>query len=147
VNVFIRCINFTLTYNENDLGNSIKFGAYKIWCSQWRIGHCLVCTGHCPVPSLEHLMNWPLLGFLRAIPLKFIGLSGAPLDCPVSQQSNGQLLQRSTTEQSDRQKSENSLRCRIALNCPMPQEDRRLQRSTTSNHNGQLTWHSPDSEQ
>jgi hypothetical protein len=66
------------------LGNSTKFGAYKIWCSQWR-------TKHCPVPRLQPSANWPLSGFLSARPLKFIGLSGAPPDCPVSQQSNGQL--------------------------------------------------------
>ena len=39
----------------------------------------------------EHLANWPLSGFLGAHPLKFIGLSGAPPDCPVRQQRNDQL--------------------------------------------------------
>jgi hypothetical protein len=29
--------------------------------------------------------------------------------------------------------------------CPVPQEDRRLQRSTAPNPNGRLTWHAPDS--
>jgi hypothetical protein len=52
---------------------------------------CPVCTGHCPLPRLEHLVNWPLSGFLRAIPLKFTGLSGEPPDYPVSQRSNVQL--------------------------------------------------------
>jgi hypothetical protein len=65
----------------------------------------------------------------------------------VRQRSNGQLRQRSTVEQSDRQKSEDSLRCQIAPDCPMPQEDRRLPRLTAPNPNGRLTWHSPDSEQ
>jgi hypothetical protein len=43
------------------------------------------------VPRLKHLANWPLSGFLRARPLKLIKLSGAPLDYPVRQRSNGQL--------------------------------------------------------
>ena len=30
--------------------------------------------------------------------------------------------------------------------CPVPQEDRILQQSTSPNPNGQLTWHAPDSE-
>jgi hypothetical protein len=67
-------------------GKFTKFGAYKKWCSQWR-------TGHCPVPRPRHLANWPLSGFLRATPLKFIGLSGEAPDYPVSQWSNGQLRQ------------------------------------------------------
>ena len=54
------------------------------WCSLRR-------TGHYPVPRLEHLANWPLSGFLSANPLKFIGLSGVPPDCPVRQRSNSQL--------------------------------------------------------
>jgi hypothetical protein len=74
-------------HTKKTWGNSTKFGAYKNWCSQWS-------TGHCPVP---YLANWPLSGILRAIPLKFTGLS---------QRSNDQLLQRSTAEQSDSQKSE-----------------------------------------
>jgi hypothetical protein len=112
VNVFIRCIKFTLIYNENELGNSTKFEAYKFWCSQWRTGHCLV-------PRLKHLANWPLLGFLRATPLKFTGLFGAPPDYPVSQRSNSQLRQRSTIVQSDRQKSESELQSQNASDCPV----------------------------
>jgi hypothetical protein len=72
-------------------GKSTKFGAYKIWCSQWRTGHCPVCIRHYPVPRLKTSANWILSGKLSARPLKFIGLSGAPPNCPVSQQSNGQL--------------------------------------------------------
>jgi hypothetical protein len=30
--------------------------------------------------------------------------------------------------------------------CPVPQEDRRLQRSTPPNPNGRLTWHAPERE-
>jgi hypothetical protein len=65
----------------------------------------------------EDLRELAALGFFRAIPLKFIGLSGDPPDYPVSQWSNGQLCQWSTAEQSDRQKSADSLRCQIALDC------------------------------
>jgi hypothetical protein len=95
----------------------------------------------------EHIANWSLSVFLSARPLKFIGLSGAPPDCPVRQWSNRQIRQRSTAEQSDRQKSQDSLRCQIAADCPMPREDRILQWSIAPNPNGRLTWHSPDSEQ
>jgi hypothetical protein len=95
----------------------------------------------------EHLANWPLSGFLSARPLKFIGLSSVPPDCPVRQRSNNQLRQRSTVEQSNRQKLEDSLRCQIAPYCPIPQEDIILQRSIAPNPNGRLTWHSPDSEE
>jgi hypothetical protein len=35
----------------------------------------------------------------------------------------------------------------VPPNCPVPQEDKELQRSTTLNPNGLLTWHTPDSEQ
>jgi hypothetical protein len=96
---------------------------------------------------LEHLANWPLSGFLRARPLKFIGLSSPPPDCPVRQWSNDQLHQWSTAEKSDRQKSEESLRCQIAPDCLVPQEDRRLQRSIAPTPNGRLMWNSPDREQ
>jgi hypothetical protein len=95
----------------------------------------------------EHLANWPLSGFLGAHPLKFIGLSDDPPDCLVRQRSNGQLRQRSTAERYDRQKSEASLQSQNTPDCPVPQEDRRLQRSTDPNSNGRWTWHSPDSEQ
>jgi hypothetical protein len=43
------------------------------------------------MPRLEPSANWPLSGFLSARPLKFIGLSDVPSDCPVRQRSNGQL--------------------------------------------------------
>jgi hypothetical protein len=59
-------------------------GAKQYWRSLWR-------TGHCPVPRLESSTNWPLSGFLRARPLKFVGLSGAPSDYPMRQHSNSQL--------------------------------------------------------
>jgi hypothetical protein len=35
----------------------------------------------------------------------------------------------------------------VPPDCPVPQEDRRLQQSTAPNPNDRLTWHSPDSEQ
>jgi hypothetical protein len=66
------------------LGELYSIGAKQIWRSLWRIGHC-------PVPKLEPSANWRLSGFLSAHSLNFIGLSDAPLDCPVRQQSNGQL--------------------------------------------------------
>jgi hypothetical protein len=52
-----------------------------------------------------------------------------------------------TAVQSVEQKSEVSLQSQNALDCPVPQEDRRLQRSTAPNPNDRLTWHAPDSEQ
>jgi hypothetical protein len=122
------------------LGEFHMVGAKQNWCSLWR-------TGHCPVPRLETSANWPLSGFLRARPLKTNGLYGARPDCPVRNWSNGQLHQWSTAEQSDRQKSEDSLRCQIASDYPVPQEDRRLQLSIASNPNDRLTWHSLDNEQ
>jgi hypothetical protein len=35
----------------------------------------------------------------------------------------------------------------VAPDCPVQLEDKRLQRSTSPNTNGQLTWHAPDTEQ
>jgi hypothetical protein len=40
-----------------------------------------------------------------------------------------------------------SLQSQNAPDCPVPQEDIRLQQSTAPNPNGRLTWHAPDSEQ
>jgi hypothetical protein len=48
------------------------------------------------VHRLEHLTNWPLSSFLKARPLKFIGQSSAPPDCPVSQRATVNFAQRST---------------------------------------------------
>jgi hypothetical protein len=89
--------------------NSTKFGAYKYWCSQWRTRHCLV-------PQATTLVNWPLSGFLKATRLKFARLSGVPPDYPVSQRSKGQLRQRSTAVQYDRQKSEPLCKVRTQRN-------------------------------
>jgi hypothetical protein len=87
----------------------------------------------------EHLANWPLSGFLGARPLKFIGLSGVPPDCPVRQRSNSQLRPTVDCARSQQyKKSEGSLGRQVALDCSVPQEDRRLQRSTASNPNGRL---------
>jgi hypothetical protein len=73
----------------------------------------------------------------------------------VSQRSNGQLRPMvDCGEQWSAQKSE----VRIAKSehiglsgvppdCPVPQDDKGLQRSTSPNPNGLLTWHAPDSEQ
>ena len=59
-----------------------------------------------------------------------------------------------TAAQSAAQKSEVNLQSQNTPDCsdvppdyPVPQEDRRLQRSTTPNPNGRLVWHSTDSEQ
>jgi hypothetical protein len=105
----------------------------------------------------EHLANWSLSGFLSVSPLKFIGLSGAPPYCPVRQQSNGQLRAMvnfadyravySAEVRSLSAKSEYTRLSGVPSDSPVPQEDRRLQRSTAPNPNGRLTWHSPDSEQ
>jgi hypothetical protein len=51
-----------------------------------------------------------------------------------------------------RLQSQNALYCPVCHrtkppDCPVRQENRRLQRSTAPNPNGRLTWHSPDSEQ
>jgi hypothetical protein len=35
----------------------------------------------------------------------------------------------------------------VPPDCPVPQEDKGLQRSTAPNPNGQLTWHAPNNEQ
>jgi hypothetical protein len=58
------------------------------------------------------------------------------------------------SEQCTEQKSEvrNAKLERIRLSgvppdCPVPQEDKGLQWSTTPNPNSRLTWHAPDSEQ
>jgi hypothetical protein len=122
VNVFIRCIKFTINRQQIDLGNSTKFGAYKIWRSLWR-------TRHCPVPRPKHLTNWPLSGFLRASLLKFTILSGVAPDCLVSQQSKGQLHQWSTAVQSDCQKSERV--CKVRTHCTV------RCRKRTNDFNGQ----------
>jgi hypothetical protein len=66
------------------LGDFYSVGAKHNWCSLRR-------TEHFPVPRLEPSANWPLSGFLSARSLKFIGLSGVPLDCLVTQWSNDQL--------------------------------------------------------
>jgi hypothetical protein len=73
VAIFLSCIKFTINSQQIDLGNSTKFGAYKIWRSLWR-------TGHCPMPQAAALANWSFSGFLKATPLKFIGLSGEPTE-------------------------------------------------------------------
>jgi hypothetical protein len=44
-------------------------------------------------------------------------------------------------------KSERTGLSGVPPDCPVPQEDKRLQRLTTPNPNGRLTWHAPDSEQ
>jgi hypothetical protein len=106
--------------NKMTLRQFYKFGAKQICCS---------------------------LGFLSARPLKIIGLFGVPPNCPVRPQSNGHLRQRSTAQQSNCQKSEDSLWCQNAPDCPMCQKDRSLQRSTAPNPNGRMMWHTPDSEQ
>jgi hypothetical protein len=116
-----------------------------------------VAHKQCPVPWLEHSANWPLSSFLGAHPLKIIGLSSVPPDCPVSLRCNGQLHQRSTTglqPQSAvpevRRQSTTSGRTGLSgvpPNYPVQQKDKRLQRSTAPNSNGLVTWHAPDSEQ
>jgi hypothetical protein len=80
-----------------------------------------------------------------------------PSDCLVRQRSNGQLrpmvdcadcnaVSRAEVK-SQSAKSERTGLSGVPPDCPVPQEDRRLQRSIAPNPNGRLTWHSPDSEQ
>jgi hypothetical protein len=132
------------------LGEFYSVGAKQNWCSLRR-------TGQCPVPWPEQLANWLLSGFLSAHPLKIIGLSGVPPDCPVRQRSNGQLhpmvdcadcgVVCSTEVRSQSTTSRYTGLSDVPPDCPVQQEDKRLQRSTAPNPNGRLTWHSPDSEQ
>jgi hypothetical protein len=133
-------------------GKFTKFGAYKKWCRQWRTRHCPVCTGHCPlctghclVPRPRHLANWLLSGFLRATPLKIhqtvrwgTWLSSEPTE----QRSTSPTVDCADEGTMDRAE----VRSQNALDYPVLQEDRRLQRSRALNPNGRLTWHSPDSE-
>jgi hypothetical protein len=69
----------------------------------------------------------------------------------VRQWSNGQL--RPTVDcadcsvRSQSAKLEHTELSGVPPDCPVPQEDRRLQLSTTPNPNVRLTWHTPDSEQ
>jgi hypothetical protein len=80
-----------INIQRNDLGNST-------WLEQNRSGaaygapdivRCASNTVRCPGWSTPRTGRSRV--FLRARPLKFIGLSGAPPDCPVIQWSNGQL--------------------------------------------------------
>ena len=97
------------------------------------------------------------LGFLNACPLKFIGLSGAPSNYLVrqratvnfAQQSSVILRAQSTMPKVRRQSTTTGLTglCGVPPDCPVQQKDKRFQRSTAPNPNGQLTWHAPDSEQ
>jgi hypothetical protein len=129
VNIFLRCIS------SHKHTKKIIWGILHGW-SKNKNSYSLWCTGQCPVPRPETFANWPLSGFLSARQLKFIGLSGAPPDYPVRQQSNDQLRQRSTVEQSDRQKSEDSLRCQIAPDCPVCHRTVRCHKKT-EDFNGQ----------
>jgi hypothetical protein len=106
---------------------------------------------------LEHLANWLLSSFLSARPLKIITLSGEPLDCPMRQQSNGQLRPTvncvdcgavcSTEFRSQSATLGYNRLFGVPPDCPLQQEDKRLQWSTAPNPNDRLTWNSPDSEQ
>jgi hypothetical protein len=122
------------------------------WCSQCRTEHCLV-------PRLQPSANWPLSGFLSARPLKFTGLSGEPKEQrSTSPNSRLRWLHRSqycancsvvsrAEVRSQSAKSKSTRLSDVPPDYPVPQEDRRLQRSTTPNPNSRLTWNSPDSEQ
>jgi hypothetical protein len=80
----VHKVHINIQRKEKTLGEFYSVGAKQNCCSLWR-------TGHYPVPRLDPFANWPLSGFLRARPLKFIGLSGVPPDYSVRQRSNGQL--------------------------------------------------------
>jgi hypothetical protein len=106
------------------------------------------------------LANWPLSSFLRATIIKFTGLFGVPPDCSVCHRTvrwangatvnfaNGRLCWRRNSEQcrSRTAKSKRTGVSGVPLDCPVPQEDKWLQRSTTPNPNGWLTWHAPDND-
>jgi hypothetical protein len=106
---------------------------------------------------LQPSANWPLSGFLSTRLLKFIGLFGEPPDCLVSQRSNDQLrptvdcagygVVSSAEVRIQSTKSEHTRLSGYPLDCPVPQEDRRLQRSIAPNPNGWLTWYALYSEQ
>jgi hypothetical protein len=116
------------------------------WCSLWS-------TGHYPVPRLETSVNWSLSGFLSAHPLKIIGLSGVPPDCPVRQRSNGQLrpmvdcadyravYNTKVRSQSAKSKHTGLSVCHRTVRCCKRTKDFNGQQLQT-----QRTWHSPDSE-
>jgi hypothetical protein len=121
----------------------------KIWCWQWR-------TGHCPVPRPSTSRTDRSRVFLESLRYN-------SSDCPVCtghvRWANGATVncaQRSTV-MSDEQwtmrksevkatKSEHTGLSGVPLDCPVLQEDKWLQRSTAPNPNGQLTWHAPDNE-
>jgi hypothetical protein len=132
------------------LGEFYMFGAKQNWCSLCRTRHYLV-------PWLERSANWPLSGILGARPLKIIGLSGVPPDCPVRQRATVNFAQWSTVwlrAQSEalevRRQSTTTGHTGLSgvqPNCPVQQKNRLLERSSAPNPNGRLTWHSPDNEQ
>jgi hypothetical protein len=100
------------------------------------------------VPRPKHLTNWPLSGFLKATTLKFTGLSGKPTEqqstSPTVDYADEGTMNRAEVRTA---KSERTGLSSVPPDCPMPQEDRRLQRSTAPNPNGRLMWQSPNSEQ
>jgi hypothetical protein len=96
-------------------------------------------------------MKWQLSGFsasrsaiihwtVRCAP----DMSGEPIEQRPTA-PNGRLRCHMNSEQCASQKSEQ--RSQNTPDCPVPQEDKRLQRSTAPNPNGLLTWHALDSEQ
>jgi acetyl esterase/lipase len=104
----------------------------------------------------EHSANWPLSGFLGARPLKYTGLSGVPPDCLVIQQSNDHLRPMvdctncGAVYGAEVRRQSTTTGCTglsgVPPDCPVQQKDRELQLSIAPNPNGQLTWHTPDSE-
>jgi hypothetical protein len=61
------------------------------WCCQWQTGHCLVCTGHCPVPHAEQHSNIPLSVFSKGHSTIIHWTIRWHRTCSVSQRSNGHL--------------------------------------------------------
>jgi hypothetical protein len=126
-------------------GNSTKFGAYTIWCS-----HGASNTIMCPGWALRELAA---LGFSQCSSTIIhrtiwctTGLSGETTE----QQSTSPTVDYGTIWPTEvRRQSAMSDRIGLSgvpLDCPVPQEDRRLQWSIAPNPNGRLTWHSPDNE-
>jgi hypothetical protein len=87
------------------------------------------------------------LGFLRATPLKFTGLSGDPTEqqstLPTVDCVDERTVHRAEVRTA---KLERTGLSGVPPDCPVSQEDKGLQPSTAPNPNDWLMWHAPDSE-
>jgi hypothetical protein len=100
-------------------------------------------TRQCPVHQDRTSVNHPLSGKRRSTLLKFTGLSGVSLDCPVSQRTTAIQHQRSTAKVLATVNSAwqiQSSEVRVAPDCPVPQEDKASNGRPALNPNGWVTW-------